>query len=153
MLRLALFLCLVPAFAACGGKNASDGDEGDADTDADSDTDTDTDPSGCQALTDGKWVIGGPVLDAQAACDLQFNATNCQFQLGNCEAQGIDTGYYYYYYYESPDYPAGGLVVGDQATLAGSQFWNSCVGTVTGGTQIAGVCSQNGANFQLSTNN
>jgi hypothetical protein len=72
----------------------------------------------------------------QMTADLAFDLPTCHFGLSNWSMQ-------------MGDLPTGGTVAADQVTMTGSNYWQSCVGTLVGGNQITGTCSQDGADFQL----
>lgn len=122
-----------------GATDSSDADtDTDADTDVDTDTDTDADTDvGCTALTDGRWDAGGAAFGMTMAMTVTMDVTGCSFTITDWDMQmGV--------------MPDGGSVAGDQVTLSGSAYWDTCTGTAaTDGTSVAGVCSDDGAAFTL----
>lgn len=137
------------AIGCAGDKTATDTgatDSADADTDADSDADADTDTDadsdadtdvGCTALTDGTWDAGGAAFGMTMSMTVTMDVTGCSFTITDWDMQmGV--------------LPDGGTVAGDQVSLTGSAYWETCTGTATtDGTSVSGVCSDDGAAFSL----
>jgi len=165
MYRLTLTLFAF-TLAACGSKDdaggAVDADtdtdtdtDTDADTDTDTDSDTDTDvtdtdtdtvtdtdtdlPSLCDPITDGRWTVDGPAFGMEMEVDLVSDYALCTFDLGNWSMQ-------------MGPMPEGGTIAADIITFDGNAYWQTCSGTLTGGTEITGVCTGDGANFLMRRN-
>lgn len=163
MSRTPISLSLLALLVACGKKDSDDTggptDTTDTDTDTtqtDTDTDTtpttetDTDvtdsgtttpptttPAACDPIQDGKWMASGTAFGMEMSAQLQSDIATCSFKLTNWDMQ--------------MDVPSGGTIAGDQVTLAGGKSWSTCVGTLTGGTEIQGTCGD-GSTFMMQTN-
>ena len=124
------FVIAVLVCAACGGASETD----DTDSTAESDTDAATE-EGCTELTSGDWVGSGAAFGMSMGVELEMDAEGCTFELNNWS---MNMGL-----------PDGGTVDGDQVTLAGTSYWESCVGTADSEGEVSGVCDNDGAAFSL----
>jgi len=117
--------------SACASKTVDSGDDSDA-----SETDTDVEPA-CVALTSGRWEGSGPAFGMAMGVDLTMDEADCSFTLTNWS---MDMG---------PIADAG-TVDGEEVTLAGpDDYWSSCTGTVEDAGSVSGVCTEDGAAFEL----
>ncbi len=120
----------VGVMAGCAGET---GDSGDSDGDTDV-VDTST---ACTELTSGRWEGSGAAFGMAMGVDLTMDAESCSFTLTNWS---MDMG---------PIADAG-AVDGDEVTLSGpDDYWATCVGTAESVTLVSGVCSDDGAAFEL----
>src|SRR5262245_43182502 len=89
----------------------------------------------CTALTSGTWTGDGAAMGMAMGVTLTFDEASCSFTLSDW-TMAMDT-------------PTGGTVVGDEVTLGGSPYWESCTGTATAPNAVSGVCNDDGADFSL----
>lgn len=94
---------------------------------------------GCTALQEGTWTMdgaagGGMAMEATLTLDTDgcsFTFTDWNMSMGNL--------------------PAGGTVAGDQVTLSGDAYFETCTGTANAdGSEVTGVCADDGAGFSMS---
>lgn len=113
MPRLAMLLVLT----ACGS----------ADTDVlDTDTvDTDAAAPPCTALPSATYVANGACFGMRMTVDVTMDEQACTFTLDNWSMNHGNS-------------PTGGVVVGDEVTLAGGDF-DGCAGTIDGDA-VSGTC-------------
>ena len=130
-MRQTFVIAAVLGLAACAGSSETD----DTDSTADSDTDGATE-EGCTELTSGDWVGSGAAFGMSMGVELEMDAEGCTFELNNWS---MNMG----------SLPDGGTVDGDQVTLAGDSYWESCVGTADSVGEVSGVCDDDGAAFSL----
>jgi hypothetical protein len=118
-------------FTACAGTAETD------DSDAATDSDTDVaEEEGCTALTSGDWTGSGAALGMPMGVELEMDAESCTFELNNWSM-------------EMGSLPDSGTVDGDQVTLGGDAYWETCAGTADSEEGFSGVCSDDGAAFSF----
>ena len=96
-----------------------------------------TDPSstGCTALSEGRWTGDGPAFGMEMGATLTLDVSGCSFTFSDWSM--------------AMDVPAGGTVAGDEVTLNGSAYWESCSGTATSSDAFTVVCADDGASLEM----
>lgn len=120
------WLVAVAALAVgCAGDGGSDGTDG-------------TDGS-CVALQEGDWTTDGAAgggMPMQATLTLGEDGCSFTFSDWNMAMTNL---------------PAGGTVAGDQVTLSGDAYFETCTGTVNAdGSAASGICDDDGAGWEMS---
>lgn len=138
--------------AACGGdKTTESGDTGSGagdttgqdttdttgqdttDTTDTTPTDSGTPPAPCVLLVDGTWDADGPAIGMPMTGTLTMNPAKCIFTLSDWNM--------------AMSMPMGGMVDGDQITLAG-QGWSTCTATAQAdGMHFEGTCGSQAFTF------